>query len=252
MWCMARSPKSSTRTTGSWPSKISPLPSPRPRNKKRQAAPDPDKSRRKRVARRNRSNLRESLTRIEQVVEPDSLMCPYGCGMIHKIGEDRTERLDIVPAQLRLIVTVRPKYACRACTDGVTQALAPGHLIEGGLPTEGAMAHVPVSKYADHLPLFRQSQILARSGISIHRSTLADWVGVAAVHLVPVVDRQAEHLKGSTKLFMDETIAPVLDSGEARQGKNRLFPDFRPFGSLGLKFSLIFNEKILDEFCSAL
>ena len=204
------------------------------------------------MARRNRSNLRESLTRIEQVVEPDSLMCPYGCGMIHKIGEDRTERLDIVPAQLRLIVTVRPKYACRACTDGVTQALAPGHLIEGGLPTEGAMAHAPVSKYADHLPLFRQSQILARSGISIHRSTLADWVGVAAVHLVPVVDRQTEHLKGSTKLFMDETIAPVLDSGEARQGKNRLFPDFRPFGSLGLKFSLIFNEKILDEFCSAL
>jgi len=112
-----------------------------------------------------------------------------------------------------VIVTVRPKYACRACTDGVTQAPAPGHLIEGGLPTEGAMAHVLVSKYADHLPLYRQSQILARSGINIHRSTLADWVGVAAFHLGPVVDRLAEHLKGSTKLFMDETTAPVLDPG---------------------------------------
>ena len=141
---------------------------------------------------------------------------------LHKIGvvlearlrhEDRTERLDIVPAQARVIVTVRPKYACRACTNGVTQAPAAPYLIEGGLPTEGAIAHVLVSKYADHLPLYRQSQILARSGINIHRGTLADWVGVAAFHLRPVVDRLAEHLKTSTKLFMDETTAPVLDPG---------------------------------------
>jgi transposase len=71
---------------------------------------------------------------------------------LHKIGEDRTERLDIVPAQLRVIVTVRPKYACRACTDGVTQAPAPAVLSEGGLPTEGTIAHVLVSKYADRPP----------------------------------------------------------------------------------------------------
>jgi len=150
---------------------------------------------------------------------------------LHKIGEDRTERLDIVPAQLRVIVSVRPKYACRACTDGVTQAPAPGHLIESGLPTEGAMAHVLVSKSvatvapvgprkrrkgADHLPLYRQSQIIARSGVNIHRSTLADWVGVAAFHLGPVVDRLAEHLRESTKLFMDETTAPVLDPGRGK------------------------------------
>ena len=108
-------------------------------------------------ARRNCGNLPESLPRIERVVEPDSLMCPCGCGPMHKIGEDRTERLDIVPAQLRVIATVRPKYACRRCTDGVTQAPGPAALIEGGLPTEGAIAHVLVSKYADHLPLHRQS-----------------------------------------------------------------------------------------------
>ncbi len=113
-------------------------------------------------------------------------------------------------------MTIRPKYACRTCTDGVTQAPAPPWLIEGGLPTEGAIAHVLVSKYADHLPLYRQSQILARSGIDIHRSTLADWVGVAAFHLAPVVDRLTEHLKTSTKLFMDETTAPVLDPGRGR------------------------------------
>jgi len=183
---------------------------------KRQTAPDSDKPKRKGVAKRNRGNLPEHLPRIEQVFEPDSLTCPCGCGQMHKIGEDRTERLDIVPAQLRVIVTVRPKYACRACTDGVTQAPTPAALIEGGLPTEGAIAHVLVSKYADHLPLYRQSQMLARSGVTIDRGTLADWVGVAGFHLRPVVDRLAEHLKTSTKLFMDETTAPVLDPGRGR------------------------------------
>jgi transposase len=170
----------------------------------------------RRAARRNRGNLPKDLPRIEEVIEPDSLDCPCGCGEMHRIGEDRTERLDIIPAQLRVIVTVRPKYACRACAEGVTQAPAPAHLIEGGLSTEGAIAHVLVSKFSDHLPLYRQSQILARSGIGIHRSTLADWVGTAAFHLGPVVDRLAEHLKGSGKLFMDETTAPVLDPGRGR------------------------------------
>jgi transposase len=171
---------------------------------------------RKRVAKRNRGNLPDNLPRIEQLVEPTTLVCPCGCGQMHKIGEDRIEQLDIVPAQLRVIVTVRPKYAYRTCTDGVTQALAPAALIEGGLPTEGAIAHILVSKYADHLPLYRQSQILARSGVNIYRGTLADWVGVAAFHLKPVVDRLAEHLKASTKLFMDETTEPVLDPGRGR------------------------------------
>lgn len=183
---------------------------------KSEQAPSGDKPKRKKVAKRNRGNLPEGLPRIEQVIEPDSLECPCGCGVMHRIGEDRNERLDIVPAQLRVMVTVRPKYACRTCTDGVTQAPTPPWLIEGGLPTEGAIAHVLVSKYADHLPLYRQSQILARSGIDIHRSTLADWVGVAAFHLRPIVDRLAEHLKTSTKLFMDETTAPVLDPGRGR------------------------------------
>lgn len=183
---------------------------------KKNRAPGDDKPKRKKVAKRNRGNLPKGLPRIEQEIEPDNLKCPCGCGIMHRIGEDRSERLDIVPAQLRVIVTVRPKYACRACTDGITQAPTPPWLIEGGLPTEGAIAHVLVSKYADHLPLYRQSQILGRSGIDIHRSTLADWVGVAAFHLRPVVDRLADHLKMSTKLFMDETTAPVLDPGRGR------------------------------------
>ena len=99
---------------------------------------------------RNLGHLPDHLERIEQVIEPESTICPCGCGEMVRIGEDRSERLDIVPAQLRVIVTVRPKYACRRCEEGVTQAPAPARLIEGALPTEGAIAHVLVSKYADH------------------------------------------------------------------------------------------------------
>jgi len=105
------------------------------------------------------------LPRIERVVEPENTLCPCGGGAMVRIGEDRSERLDIVPAQFRVIVTVRPKYACRTCSTGVTQAPAPGFLIEGALPTEGAIAHVLVAKCADHCPLYRQPQIYARAGL---------------------------------------------------------------------------------------
>lgn len=186
------------------------------REQKQVQAPGDDTPKRQRIAKRNRGNLPAGLPRIERVIEPDSFDCPCGCGQMHRIGEDRNERLDIVPVQCRVIVTIRPKYACRTCTDGVTLAATPAWLVEGGLPTEGAIAHVLVSKYAEHCPLYRQSQFLSRSGINIHRWTLADWVGVGAFHLGPVVHRLAEHLKTSTKLFMDETTAPVLDPGRGR------------------------------------
>lgn len=182
-----------------------------------EASATPIASRKKRSpVNRNLGNLPEDLPRIEEVIEPDSTLCPCGCGEMRRIGEDRTERLDIIPAQLQVVVTIRPKYACKACEDGVIQALAPAHLIRGALPTEGAIAHVLVSKYSDHLPLYRQSQILARSGIDLHRSVLADWVGKASAHLAPLVDLLAADLKTSTKLFMDETTAPVLDPGRGR------------------------------------
>ena len=108
----------------------------------------------------NRGALPRHLPRIEQVIEPDSSVCACGHDL-HIIGEDVSERLDIVPAQFRVIVTRRPKYACRSYSDGVTQAAAPARLIESGIPTEATVAHVLVSKYADHLPLYRQAQIAA-------------------------------------------------------------------------------------------
>lgn len=182
-------------------------------------APDPAQSasfRKRGSAKRNHGRLPEEFERITQVIEPDSIDCPCGCGEMIRIGEDRSERLDIVPAQFRVIETVRPKYACRTCQEGVHQAPAPAWLIEEAMPTEAMIAHILVSKYADHCPLYRQAQIYRRAGIDLHRSTLAGWVGEAAAHLALVVDRLAEHLKGSTKLFMDETRAPVLDPGKGR------------------------------------
>jgi transposase len=165
--------------------------------------------------RANRGHLPAHLPREEIVIEPESTVCPCGCAL-HVIGEDVSERLDRIPAKLRVIVTRRPKYACRACTDGVTQAQAPARLIEGGLPTEALVADVLVCKYADHLPLYRQSQILAREGVQIDRSTLANWVGFAAFELAPLHDRLAAILKSSAKLFADETRCPVLDPGRRR------------------------------------
>ena len=184
-------------------------------------------------AQRNIGNLPDHLERIEQVIEPDSIACPCGCGDMVRIGEDRTERLEIIPAQPKAIVTVRPKYACPNKQGGVVQALAPVHLIEGGLPTEGTLAHVSVSKYADHCPLFRQSQIYARSGLNIDRSTLANWMGKVSFHLAPVVDHMFKDLKSSSKLFADETRCPVLDPGRGKTKTGYLWAiarDERPFG----------------------
>lgn len=191
-------------------------------------APSGKRSTKPRAA--NRGSLPSHLSRIEEVIEPESLICACG-GCLHCIGEDVSERLDVIPAQFRVIVTRRPKYACRACTDGVVQA--PARLIPAGLSTEATVAHVLVAKYADHLPLYRQAQIMGRQGIELDRSTLADWVGRAAFELRPVFDALITDLKRSTKLFMDETRAPVLDPGSRKTKTGYLWAlarDDRPWG----------------------
>ena len=173
--------------------------------------------------RANRGSLPPHLPRIEIVVDVEDRSCPCCAAPLHRIGEDLSERLDVVPAQFRVLVVRRPKYACRACTDGVSQAPAPARLIEGGLPTDATVAQVIVSKYADHLPLYRQAQIFSRQGVILDRSTLADWVGRAALLLEPVHRRLLDHLRASTKLFADETTAPVLDPGRGRTKTGQLW-----------------------------
>jgi transposase len=183
--------------------------------------------------RTNRGSLPAHLPRVEIVVDIDSRTCPCCQGELHRIGEDKSERLDIVPAQFLVLVTRRPKYACRRCEDGVVQATAPARLIEGGMPTEATIAQVLVSKYADHLPLYRQAQIYARQGIELDRSTLADWVGHAAWHLRPLQERLLVRLKERPRLFADETTAPVLDPGRGCTKTGQLWAyaaDDRPWG----------------------
>jgi transposase len=163
--------------------------------------------------RSGRGRLPAHLPRVEVELAPGATACPCCQGPLVEIGVDAAERLDVIPAQFRVVVTKRPKLACRACAGVVLQAPAPARLVEGGMPTEATVAHVLVSRYADHLPLYRQAQILGRQGIEIGREVLADWVGTAALEIVPVVRRMHGILLTSQRLFADETAMPVLDPG---------------------------------------
>jgi transposase len=181
----------------------------------------------------NRGALAAHLPRIHVTIAPEDTNCPCCRSPMHVIGEDAAERLDVIPAQFRVIVTHRPKYACRACEEAVVQAPAPERLIKGGLPTEAMVASVLVAKYAWHLPLYRQTQMLAAQGLDIKRSVLAFWVGYAAAELKPIYARLRELILTAGKIAVDETVAPVLDPGRGRTKKGYFWAiarDDRPWG----------------------
>src|SRR3712207_393147 len=162
------------------------------------ATPQPARTRR-----RNLGSLPAHLPRVEVLVDAEDKSCPCCGGALHVIGEDTSERLDLVPAQLRVRVIRRPRYGCRACEEAVVQAPAPERPIAGGMATEALLAHVLVAKYADFLPLYRQSQIFARQGIELDRSTLSDWVGRACWWLEPLWCLLRRHVMSSTRIFAD-------------------------------------------------
>ena len=170
---------------------------------------------------RNLGALPAVLPRIETTLDVADKSCPCCRTTMVAIGEDVAERLDIVPQRLRVLVTRRPKYVCRACATH-QQRPAPAHIIEGGLPSEALIASVIVAKYADALPLYRQAAMFAREGIALDRATLCDWVGRASWWLKPLHERLLENLRGSVKLFADETPAPVLDPGRGRTKTGQL------------------------------
>ena len=130
--------------------------------------------------------------------------------------------LDWTPAELRVVRITRPKYACRTC-ETVAQAPAPERPIAGGLATPGLLAHVLVSKYCDHTPLYRQSRIFARHGVDLERSTLAGWVGGACWWLEALHDRLCRNVFASDNLFADDTPVPVLDPGRGKTKTGRLW-----------------------------
>ena len=165
---------------------------------------------------RNHGALPSHLPRYEVVIDTDHAACPCCGGTMHCIGELRTEQLDIAPAQLRVRVTRRPRYACRGCEGAVMVAPAPERPIDGGMPTEALVVHVVVSKFCDSLPLYRQSQMLARQGVALDRSTLSNWVGSACWWLTPLYQLVVATVLSSPKIFADDTSLPVLDPGRGR------------------------------------
>jgi transposase len=166
--------------------------------------------------RANRGALPDHLPRIVETIAPEDTLCPCCRAPMVEIGADESQRLDIIPAQYRVIVMRRLKFACRACPGTIVQAAAPERLIKGGLPTERLVAHVLAAKYQWHLPLYRQAQMMAVKGLVLDRSTLAFWVGYAAAELAPIYQRLKASLLSSAKISVDETPAPVLDPGRGR------------------------------------
>jgi transposase len=200
------------------------------------ANPSKDQPRRAAPPNRNHGALPAHLPRYEVVIDIERRDCPCCGGTLHVIDELRTEQLDIVPAQLRVRVTRRPRYGCRACEGAVVVAPAPERAIDGGMATEAMIAHVVVSKFCDSLPLYRQAQMLARQGITLDRSTLSNWVGRACWWLTPLYDLVVGTVLSSTKLFADDTTLPVLDPGRGQTKTGRLWcyaVDDRPWCGSG-------------------
>jgi transposase len=186
----------------------------------------------KRRSRPARKPLPEDLPR--EVVNhlPAHSCCPDCGGALRQFGEDVSEQLERIPASFKVIRHVRPKFACAGC-ESVVEAPAPARPIDRGLPGPGLLAHVLVSKYGDHLPLYRQSQIYAREGVDLDRSTLAGWVGAASELLAPLVDQIRKYVLAASKIHADDTPVPVLAPGNGKTKTGRLWTyvrDDRPAG----------------------
>jgi transposase len=178
-----------------------------------------------------RRPLPESLPR-ETVVHEAPCNCPACGGSLRAMGEDVAEILEYIPSRFKVIRHVRPKFSCASCQQ-IVQAPAPERPIARGLAGPGLLAHVLVSKYCDHLPLHRQTQIYAREGVDLDRSTLADWVGQSSALLRPLVEALRVHVLGGSKLHADDTPVPVLCPGRGTTKQGRLWTYVRDDRSCG-------------------
>jgi transposase len=184
----------------------------RPSVLKRQDLPEPPRHK----------PLPEHLVREERLLDIEVDACACCGGPLHAIGESVSEMLDWVPARVQVIRIRRPKYACRQC-EAIAQVPAPERIIAGGLATPALLSHVLISKYCDHIPLYRQSQIFARQDIHLERSTLAGWIGGACWWLEALHERLGQQVLASDHLFADDTPLPVLDPGRRRTKTGRLW-----------------------------
>jgi len=184
------------------------------------------------AARPSRRPLPAHLPREVQTYLPKHVACPDCSGELKHLGEDVSEMLEIESVRFKVIRQVRPKLACTGC-ERIVQAEAPSRPIARGLAGPGLLAHVLVSKYGDHLPLYRQSEIYGRAGVELDRSTLADWVGGTSQLFEPLVEALRRHVMGAEKLHADDTPVPVLAPGNGKTKTGRLWTyvrDDRPAG----------------------
>jgi transposase len=184
------------------------------------------------VTRSSRKPLPAHLPREVRTYLPKQEACPDCGGELRKLGEDASEVLERIPAHFLVIRQVRVKLTCTSC-ERIVQAAAPSRPIERGMAGPGLLAHVLVSKFSDHLPLYRQSEIYAREGVELDRSTLADWVGASARLLEPLGEVLRRHVMGAGKLHADDTPVPVLAPGLGKTKTGRLWTyvrDDRPAG----------------------
>jgi transposase len=184
------------------------------------------------VARPARRPLPAHLPREVRTYPPKPEACPDCGGKLKHLGEDISEMLELEPIRFKVIRQVRPKLACVGC-ERIVQAEAPSRPIARGMAGPGLLAHVLVAKYGDHLPLYRQSEIYAREGVELDRSTLADWVAGSRQLLEPLVEALRRHVLGARKLHGDDTPVPVLAPGNGKTRTGRLWTyvrDDRPAG----------------------
>jgi transposase len=179
-----------------------------------------------------RRPLPEHLPREIHTHMSDHDACPDCGGRLRELGEDVAEMLEYVRACFKVIRHVRPKLSCDAC-DRIMQAPAPSRPIDRGLAGPGLLAHVLVAKYADHQPLYRQSEIYAREGVDLDRSTLAGWVGATSELLAPLVEAVRKHVMSANKLHADDTPVPVLAPGNGKTKTGRLWTYVRDDRSCG-------------------
>ena len=204
--------------------------------------PKSDPSAQKAPVRPRRQALPEHLRRVEHRHEPADTTCRNaGCGRpMVRIGEDISERLDIVPAEFFVHRHVYGKWTCRCCQT-LVQEPAQREVVDGGIPASGLLAHTLVARFADHLPYYRQEEINARSGVATPRATLAAWAGHAGAALEPLYDAHKSFVPGARILQADETPVPLLDPGSGKTRKAYVWAYAR--GELDPERGVIF------EFC---
>ena len=168
-----------------------------------------------------RRPLPEHLPR-EEIVHPGACSCPNCGGTLRRIGADVTETLDYVPSRFKVVRHVREAFSCRLC-ETVVQTPAPNHTIARERAGPGLLAHIIVSKFDDHLPLYRQAEIYARDGVDLETSTLSGWVGATAAALAPLVEALRRDVLESDVLHGDDTLVPVLAPGAGKTKTGRLW-----------------------------